>query len=459
MAFNAIDNLHSAIAASTATTGVTALPTGWLPGDVAYEVIQHFHNSSVTVTPPDGWVEVAAVQPDADRNGVFVYRRVLQSGDTSPTWTVNNQTAGWFHQMFVVRGADTTTPEAAAATSTDTPAGTSHTGASVSPTTDGALVVSIVAVRSNTVVSLATANGFHLREAMRGQTITGADGSSHVGFGCHEQAGASRVPTWQTAASVAGRVVQFAVAAADYTAGDPFIVGWTPMLASGAATQQPGLPAGWEADDLAVAVGLHRNTAQPTLGISTGWDEIESDNTNGRLALYMWKRLLQGGDSGPTITPSTVSDGYGSLVLALRNVTAVEDVAASVELNNAWTTVTPTAVETVTDGAVALFATGTGDDNTLSFDTTQGFAGLIGTEFDTTIGGDFAIAVGVKAVSPAGSQTLPTLRQNASAGDNSTTIKTALQAVVPDPDPDPEPTTGNRIGGTGAIRRSPRRVA
>lgn len=456
MALNAIDTLHSAVAVSTSTTGATTLPTGWLADDVAYAVLQHFHTSTVTVSPPAGWTEVVAVQPDADRNGVFVFRRVLQGGDGNPTWTVDNQTAGWSHQIFVVRGADTVTPEAAAATTTDTASGTSHTGAAVNAVSDGALAVSVFAARANTTVALGTANGFHLRSAMRLQTATGNDGSGHVGFRPHETAGNTGVPVWQTGASVLGRIVQFAVASADYTAGDPFIVGWTPLLASGAATQQPGLPAGWEADDLAVAVGLHRNTAQPTLGISAGWNEIESDNTNGRLALYLWKRQLQGGDSGPTITPSTVSDGYGSLVLALRNVTAVEDVAASVELNNAWTTVTPTAVETVTDGAVVLFATGTGDDNTLSFDATQGFAGLIGTEFDTTIGGDFAIAVGVKAVSPAGSQTLPTLRQNASAGDNSTTIKTALRAVVPDPDPDPEPATGgNRIGGTGAIRRSP----
>jgi hypothetical protein len=107
------------------------------------------------------------------------------------------------------------------------------------------------------------------------------------------------------------------LAACGSVAGAP--VEW---IANGAATQvdsspaAPALPGGWAAGDHAIAIALHTNTGSgATFSIASGWNSIDTPAHNvSSCALGVWERVLQGGDSAPSIV-STDGGAYQAVVI------------------------------------------------------------------------------------------------------------------------------------------------
>lgn len=118
----------------TATTN--SPPTGAAADDVLICAALNTGSGSI-LTPPSGWTEIQADPNPADF-GIRVFYRVMQSGDTSWTWTWD---AGTQQQTTVaIRGADTTTPVDVSSATQSTAVNTLAT-ASVDPVgTDGLFV-------------------------------------------------------------------------------------------------------------------------------------------------------------------------------------------------------------------------------------------------------------------------------------------------------------------------------
>jgi hypothetical protein len=118
-------------------TGTTnSPPTGAAADDVLICAAPNTGSGSV-LTPPSGWTEVQSDPNPADF-GIRVFTRVMQSGDTSWTWSWD---VGTQQQTTVaIRGADTTTPVDVSSATQSTAVNTLAT-ASVDPVgTDGMFV-------------------------------------------------------------------------------------------------------------------------------------------------------------------------------------------------------------------------------------------------------------------------------------------------------------------------------
>jgi hypothetical protein len=79
----------------------------------------------------------------------------------------------------------------------------------------------------------------------------------------------------------------------------------------------PSLPGGWAAGDHALAIALRSNAGTDGgFGITSGWNSIDNPGAGapGQNVLGVWERVLQGGDSAPTITHAG-SNGFQAVVL------------------------------------------------------------------------------------------------------------------------------------------------
>jgi hypothetical protein len=93
-------------------------------------------------------------------------------------------------------------------------------------------------------------------------------------------------------------------------------------IANGAATQvdtspaAPALPVGWSPGDHAIAIALHTSTGSgTTFGITSGWNAIDNPtHVVSSCCIGVWERVLQGGDSAPSIT-STSAGAYQAVVI------------------------------------------------------------------------------------------------------------------------------------------------
>lgn len=90
---------------ASGTTVATSFSTGWAANDVAYIFL--WQSGTAVPTTPTGWT--LAASQTAGNPRCWVYRRVLQSGDTAPTITVSNVVHNW--GVVILHGANTTTPE------------------------------------------------------------------------------------------------------------------------------------------------------------------------------------------------------------------------------------------------------------------------------------------------------------------------------------------------------------
>jgi hypothetical protein len=185
----------------------------------------------------------------------------------------------------------------------------------------------------------------------------------------------------------------------------------------------PPLPSGWQADDLAVLVIVGRpvddSTTEP--GPASGWDKrafrwYDWAGTTIDLAVVVWTRVLQSGDTDPSIT---LSGGWASggssvgaaAIAAYRGVdttTPMDATPVTGESGSQSSTWTPPSITTTTADAWVLSIVGTGDNNELALLTANGFtARMSGADYDSTVGGDVSAGLADYEKASAGAATMP----------------------------------------------------
>ena len=158
-------------------------------------------------------------------------------------------------------------------------------------------------------------------------------------------------------------------------------------------------------------------------------------------------------------TFSTTGNGVGYAMAVYRGLSDVNPIdAAGVASNTSGvTTWTPTGVTTTQYGTLVLSAVGSADDNTLGLDpgNEQGFAatdanpllsfGFSGAGYNITpYSNDASIGLAGKVVGAEGAITMPTWRQNLSAGDFTASVSFALREA--------NSASGSASGSGSAVR-------
>jgi len=230
-------------------------------------------------------------------------------------------------------------------------------------------------------------------------------------------------------------------AAASSTSSTITFVGASSQAAGSGTSVTPSIPSGTQAGDFAILLvaGLPPDTTEPAA--PTGWTLRTSRLSEvgaWDIKIMTFYRVLAGGDSNPTVTlPSSWRDssngGMSAQIAVWRGVHTstpfdVADVTGTSGSSSTWT---PPSITTATDGAWVVSAVATHDDNDLDINTSNGFTPRMeGTSYDTTTGGDHAIALADKVQATAGSATMLQWRQDNSASDPWAGITFALR---PDP--------------------------
>lgn len=220
-------------------------------------------------------------------------------------------------------------------------------------------------------------------------------------------------------------------------------------------------PSGYSvvAGDVAILIGAGRHNNGTSLAPSapTGYTQAAtsfSESGTYDLQVTVWYRVLQTGDTPPTLTVPTAyggnSGGLSAQVAIYRGVdnTTVEDVAETTASSTASTTWQPSgALTTATDNAWVLSVVASADDNALSV--SSGFtARMSGAAYDTTLGGDHAVGLADKEQATAGSVTNPTWTQTLVASDAWAGITLALRAA---PATVTRTATGSGSGGQSVV--------
>jgi hypothetical protein len=210
------------------------------------------------------------------------------------------------------------------------------------------------------------------------------------------------------------------------------------------ASITPAIPAGTAAGDFAVLIvaGRPSDTSEPAA--PAGWTLRSSSLREvgaADLKIMTFYRVLDGADANPTVSlPANWQGnarGMSGQIAVWRGVDTttpfdVNDVTGDSGAVRDWT---PPGITTVTDGAWAVSAVATSDDNALIVNVANGFTGrMTGAAYDTTSGGDHAVGLATKPQSSAGLVSMLEWRQNVNHSDSWVSITFALRPApfVPD---------------------------
>ena len=80
--------------------------------------------------------------------------------------------------------------------------------------------------------------------------------------------------------------------------------------ASSFAALTPALPPGWQVNDLGLMLTSARGDPNPATATATGWTLLQASQ-NGQLTLL--GRILQGGDTDPTVTFSSTTSHHAQI--------------------------------------------------------------------------------------------------------------------------------------------------
>ncbi|MDG4799047.1 hypothetical protein [Micromonospora sp. WMMD980] len=130
-------------AAGTSNSLPTSLPSGWAAGDVAI-LVGHLSGGSLNMSTPAGWTSLPGVSwpvTESTSSRMYAWYRVLQSGDSAPTISINGaMTGGW--ELLVFRDAS-----GVAQAATATASGTAATLPTLTGVLAGSAVVEAAHVR------------------------------------------------------------------------------------------------------------------------------------------------------------------------------------------------------------------------------------------------------------------------------------------------------------------------
>jgi len=207
-------------------------------------------------------------------------------------------------------------------------------------------------------------------------------------------------------------------------------------------------------DAVAYMWAVHRSGG--TITTPTGWELVDVEfNSATAQRLYLFRRVIDGTEGSSVTVAGSPNKEFGAFIFGVdgADTDSPEAVALAWDLAAVgWTTRAGVSVSP-TGAALAVSLVATTDDNVMGLDTglEQGFtlqAG--GADYDSISGDDFAFGLATKVVS-AGTIVQPTWEQTLSPGNGGSILSFAVaeaESTAPSSD-------SNRIGGTGAIRRSP----
>jgi RHS repeat-associated protein len=208
------------------------------------------------------------------------------------------------------------------------------------------------------------------------------------------------------------------------------------QVAGTGASITPVIPAGTQAGDLAILIvaGRPSDTSQPAA--PAGWtlrsSSLREAGAND-LRVMTFYRVLTATNTNPTVTlPANWQGnarGASAQIAVWRGVSTTTPFdTADITGNAAAATWTPPTITTVTAGAWVVSLVASADDNALALSTAQSFTARIsGANYDTTTGGDHAIALADKAQATAGAVIQPTWSQTVNGTDPWAGITFALR--------------------------------
>jgi hypothetical protein len=200
------------------------------------------------------------------------------------------------------------------------------------------------------------------------------------------------------------------------------------------------LPAGFAAGDVAYLFVQGSSGGDTDLSDPSGWTRLSSlflEIGTNDMELYVWRRVLAGGDAEPTITVDTAHSGSAlgvfGFVAAWVGVdgTTPEDATTVFSSSAAAATWTPTGITTASANAQAVSIVVTDDDNMLALSADAGFTDRAsGADYQSTIGGDTAFGLADMVMQTAGAVTQPTWEETVLGNDAWIGAALALRAAV-----------------------------
>jgi hypothetical protein len=185
-----------------------------------------------------------------------------------------------------------------------------------------------------------------------------------------------------------------------------------------ASPAAPPLPGGWAAGDHAIAIAVHTNPeSNNQFTISSGWDVIDNPLAGaGSAGLAAWLRVLEGGDSAPSIShPAVGNTAFQAVVLTFTGFSSyiLNDDGNPDPFGTGTDFQIPNGPESSTDAdslAIVIHGKQTGITLTLKSGSEQGYSPIY-TNTNTSVGGGLnrnCLFVAEKAVDVE-SVTLPTV--------------------------------------------------
>lgn len=449
-----------ALAAAGTSPLAPALPThsvgdllllfvyGWVgePGEA---------NTAISVAGWDrlGWVETYGGGVGAESAGrTQIFGKFAGAGESAPSVTTSNTAGGWCAFVAAYSGVHADILDsgysgigsAAAATRT----------AETAPTyTAGAVQISFVAAQGDRIVTLTTAQGFTARASGDDYSVPTGNGMAvAIADQTFASPGAHTQPTWtQTSGGPSAWLAgSLSLRAADSTqAAFPTWVGGAPRNATGSALAvTPKFSTTVLQDDLLVVsvfAILNAGTITPPDGT---WTSLFRFTDIVNLTWEAFYKVATGGETDATFTMAT--NDSRSTAAIFRHVDTTSPLGAAVVKKTAPTasssSFTPDPITATADNSLAVSYVAAYDAALTGLSAAQGFLlDQWGIRFQRA--GSYADRSVI-----AGAVTQPTWTANANAQFYGAAV---LLSPAPQP-PTPPAGGGNRMGGTGAIRKPPR---
>jgi hypothetical protein len=294
----------------TATTVTPTLSTGWAANDVA---LIHFTTSSSTQPTATGWTLV--VTNTQGNSTSWTFARVLQSGDTNPTFTGSGL---WTWAVDVWRGVDTTHPYIGMAWYANATSVSTLTLTGMYCPTPGAKLITTWGEYATAVRTGTASSGGATEIADTGGTT--ADRYLQVNhLDCaNEGIVADQVETMSSSTT-------YLMATAFFL----YPSGWSSGLldaridtVSTGTSRSVTIPSGWNAGDIAHIALVIQNTSTPS---ATGWTSIKSQALSTTSTMWLFRRELVVGDGNPSFTWTGSVANIGG-IFVIRNAGNADDV-------------------------------------------------------------------------------------------------------------------------------------
>jgi hypothetical protein len=172
------------------------------------------------------------------------------------------------------------------------------------------------------------------------------------------------------------------------------------VLSAASGNITPGLPAGWQANDLHILIVEQRDNVVST--VPAGWTLLNAANSGASHRASLWWKLAIAGDTAPLITHAAGNTIIAQIIgFSGVNTITPFDVANSFTVSAADKTVEAAAITTVTANAMLVFTLHIADNHTTST-VPAGWASAF--HNFTALGNDAAIAADYKLAGAAALQ-------------------------------------------------------